>query len=62
MSDKLRRRASALAHLATTQDALGVDDVEFAKFLMEEAMTLAPELFDCGEDEDENDQPPSAKH
>lgn len=49
----LKQRALALARLVEVQDILGLDDREFAEFLVQEAQAMAPEMFSGPSDDDD---------
>lgn len=53
----LKQRALALARLAEVQDILGLDERDFAEFLIQQAAEMAPELFVGPSDEDDDESP-----
>lgn len=57
--DDLERKALFLSTLHHLRQTIGADPDEFASMLMDVAMLLAPQMFDFG-DEDEDDMPEPA--
>lgn len=53
----LKQRARALARLVEVQDILGLDERDFAEFLVREAQEMAPDLFTGPSEEDEDESP-----
>jgi len=49
--DDLERRAVLLSTLHHLRHAIGADPQEFASMLMDVAIMLAPEMFELGEDD-----------
>jgi hypothetical protein len=54
--DDLERKAVFLTTLHNLRQSIGAEPDEFASLLMETAMLLAPQLFDMGDDEEEDDE------
>ncbi|MDQ0505955.1 hypothetical protein [Xanthobacter agilis] len=57
--DDLERKAVFLSTLHHLRQTIGAEPDEFASMLVETAMLLAPQLFNMGED-DEDDMPEPA--
>lgn len=58
----LKQRALAIGSLSQIQDMLGLGDMEFAEFLVQEAALMAPGILHMDSDDDEDDEPSSSTH